>query len=175
MDMVSYNFSRISIGHQAQINKTRLGGQIGDIGYPDLFGGLRNNLITSRFKQVRVSSKSMMAVSGFVVSAFARNQLTVLSEDIKEPVSSGLQGRVTALAHQPMQLACTQAGLMQAHFTNKIQYALSLLLTLISMTNPFVISLRGNSQKLASPGNRQTFDLPLFEDLPDRFFTTVTP
>jgi hypothetical protein len=47
----------------------------------------------------------------------------------------------------------------------------------LSVTNPvsLVIRLSGNAQKLASPANTQALDLPLGEDLPDRFFTIETP
>lgn len=39
----------------------------------------------------------------------------------------------------------------------------------------FVVRLPGYAQKLASPLNTQALDLPLGEDLPDRFFTIETP
>jgi len=74
-----------------------------------------------------------------------------------------------------VQLACTQTRLAHPDLLNKLNHPIRLALFAISSSIALVVSLSADPQKLTSPGNAQSCDLTLREDLPDRFFTTETP
>jgi hypothetical protein len=74
-----------------------------------------------------------------------------------------------------MQLASAQPGHLKTCFQDKTQHFLSMTGLRVISPVSFVVRLPGYAQKLASPLNAQALDLPLGEDLPDRFFTIETP
>lgn len=74
-----------------------------------------------------------------------------------------------------MQLARAQPRHLKSGFQYKPQHFVSMAGLRVVDTISLVVRLPGYAQKLASPDDAQTLDLPLGEDLPDRFFTTETP
>jgi hypothetical protein len=67
MNVMSYDLSRVGIGHQTQVDKSTVSGQIGDISHPDLLSCVGLNLRTACFEQIGVAAKSMVTVRGLVV------------------------------------------------------------------------------------------------------------
>lgn len=74
-----------------------------------------------------------------------------------------------------MQLARAQPRHLKTGFQYKSQHFVSMAGLRVIDPISLVVSLPGDTQKLASPDDAQALDLPLGEDLPDRFFTTETP
>jgi len=74
-----------------------------------------------------------------------------------------------------MQLARAQPRHLKSGIEYKPQHFLSMAGLRVVDTISLVVRLPGDAQKLASPDDAQALDLPLGEDLPDRFFTTETP
>jgi len=117
----------------------------------------------------------MMAVRGLVIRTLTRHQFTRLPQDREQAISPHLQRCFSFDMQQMVQLARSQPGLATALFQDKIQNVLIVFGACLVCPNTFVISLARNPYEQASPGNTQAFDLPLREDLPDRFFTMETP
>ena len=117
----------------------------------------------------------MMTVSRLVVRTLARNQLTTGSEDIEESISPHRSCKFRFGLHQTVQLARAQPRHLKSGFQYKSEHSVSMADSLIVDPVSLVVRLPGYPQKLASPDDTQALDLPLGEDLPDRFFTTETP
>lgn len=120
-------------------------------------------------------AEAMMTVSGLVIGALAWNQLAAVSQDIEQPIATDCALQFRLGLHKAMQLASAQSRHLKTCFQDKTQYFLGMADLRVISPVSLVIRLPGNAQKLASPANTQALDLPLGEDLPDRFFTMETP
>lgn len=119
--------------------------------------------------------EAMKALSCLVIRPLGQHQQAMLPQDLKQPVSPDLDPPIRLAMQQVVQLSRTQAGLAHPDLLNKLNDTIRLARLAISNSITFVVSLSADTQKLTSPGNAQSCDLALREDLPDRFFTTETP
>ena len=91
MNVMSHDLSGVCIGHQTQVDKSAVSGQIGDISHPDLLSCVRLNLLTADFEQIRMAAKPMVAVSRLVVRPFGRNQHMGLAQNAEQRIAPNLQ------------------------------------------------------------------------------------
>ncbi len=102
--------SRERVGNQAYVSDALLGRQVGYICHPDLLRACGSDLIGTRFEPVRMSTEAMMAIGCFVISAFACNQLAVVSQNIEQPISAYRLRQFRFGLHKTVQLAGAQPG-----------------------------------------------------------------
>ena len=88
MHMMAYDLARVGVCHQTHINHAFLCRQIGYVCNPDLLWPIGHNLLLTRFEQVRMAAKAVMAVCRFVLSPFAHNQFSSVAQDAKQAVSA---------------------------------------------------------------------------------------
>ena len=175
MYMMANYFARERISNQAYVGDALLGRKIGYIRHPDLFRARGCDLVRAGFEPVRMSTEAMMTVSSLVISAFTWNQLSMVSQNVEQSIPAHRLCQFRFGLHKTMQLASAQPGHLKACLQHKSQHPLRMAGLRIVSSIALVVRLPRDAQKLASPGNAQAFDLPLGEDLPDRFFTTETP
>src|SRR5690606_36115178 len=62
--VMANDLAGVSIGDQAQIERAAVAGKVRDIGYPDMLGRRRSNLLGARFEQIGVAVKAVKAMGG---------------------------------------------------------------------------------------------------------------
>jgi len=91
VNVMSDDLSGVRIGHQAQVDKSTLSGQISDISHPYLFSSVGLNLLTAGLKQIWVAAKPMVALSSLVVRPLGRNQHMGLAQNTEQRIATDLQ------------------------------------------------------------------------------------
>ncbi len=147
----------------------------GNIGDPDLFWLKGGNLFRAGFQQIRMPVKAMMAVGGFVICPFHGYQEPVFTQQVKQTVPSDIQRFIGLSIQQIVQFTRTDSWLTAPGTGNKIKNLSMMLLPFITSCIVLVPRLSAVPQELACTRNCYFGGLTLREDLPGRFFTTLTP
>lgn len=124
MHMMADYFARERISDQTYISDALLSRQVGYIRHPDLFRARGSDLVRAGFEPVRMSTEAMMTVSSLVISTFAWNQLSMVSQNIEQPISAYRLRQFRFGLHKTMQLAGAQPGHLKACLQHKPQYPL---------------------------------------------------
>jgi hypothetical protein len=88
MHMMANYFSRERISDQAYVSDTLFGRQVGYIRHPNLFRARGSDLVRAGFEPVWMSTEAMMAIGSLVISAFAWDQLSMVSQNIEQSISA---------------------------------------------------------------------------------------
>ncbi len=127
------------------------------------------------FQQIRMPVKAMMAVGGFVICPFHGYQEPVFTQQIKQTVPSDIQRFIGLHVQQIVQFTRTDSRLAAPGTGNKIKNLSMMLLPFITSCIVLVPRLSAVPQELTCTRNCYFGGLTLREDLPGRFFTTLTP
>jgi len=173
--MVTHNFSGTGIRDQTQISRAAAQRKVSNIGDPDLLWLKGSNLFRAGFQQVRMPVKAMMAVSGFVICPFHWHQKPVFIQQAKQTVPSDFQPFTGLSVQQIVQFTCTDSRLTTPDAGNKIKDMSMLFLSFCASCIVLIPRLSAVPQKLACTRNGYFWGRTLREDLPGRFFTTLTP
>ncbi|EHC91488.1 hypothetical protein LTSESEN_1520 [Salmonella enterica subsp. enterica serovar Senftenberg str. A4-543] len=119
--------------------------------------------------------KAMMAVGGFVICPFHGYQEPVFTQQIKQTIPSDIQRFIGLHVQQIVQFTRTDSRLTAPGTGNKIKNLSMMLLPFITSCIVLVPRLSAVPQELACTRNCYFGGLTLREDLPGRFFTTLTP
>lgn len=117
----------------------------------------------------------MMAISGFVICPFHWHQEPVFIQQVKQTVSSDVQHFIGLSVQQVVQFTRTDSRLTAPDTGNKLK---NLSMMFLSFSVPCIVlvpRLSAVPQELACTRNGYFCGCTLREDLPDRFFTTLTP
>ena len=83
MDVIAHDLAGIRISHQAQVNESVVGGQVGDVGHPDLLRCAGLKLLTAGLEQIGVTAKPVVAVCGLVVRPLRTYKHVRLAQNAK--------------------------------------------------------------------------------------------
>ena len=117
----------------------------------------------------------MMAVGGFVICPFHWHQKLVFIQQVKQTVPSDIQRVIGLNVQQIVQFTCTDSRLTAPDTGNKIKNLSMMLQPFITSCVVLVPRLSAVPQELTCTRNCYFGGLTLREDLPGRFFTTLTP
>ncbi|EHJ80921.1 hypothetical protein LTSEBAI_4301 [Salmonella enterica subsp. enterica serovar Baildon str. R6-199] len=117
----------------------------------------------------------MMAVGGFVICPFHGYHEPVFTQQIKQTVPSDIQRFIGLHVQQIVQFTRTDSRLAAPGTGNKIKNLSMMLLPFITSCIVLVPRLSAVPQELTCTRNCYFGGLTLREDLPGRFFTTLTP
>lgn len=173
--MVTHDFSGAGISDQTQISRAAAQRKISYISDSDLLWLKGGNLIRAGFQRIRMPVKAMMAVGGFVICPFHWHQKLVFIQQVKQTVPSDIQRVIGLNVQQIVQFTRTDSRLTTPDAGNKIK---NLSMMFLAFSAPCVVlipCLSAVSQELAYAGNGYFWGRTLREDLPGRFFTTLTP
>lgn len=174
-NMVAHNFSGAGIGDQTQIGRTIAQWKVSNIGDPDLFWFKSGNLFRAWFKQVWMSVEAMMTVGSFVICPFYWHQESVFIEQVKQAVSPDIQPFIGLSVQQIVQLTRTDSGLTASDTGNKIKNLSMMFLPFSAPCVVLIPCLSAVSQEQTCTRHSYFGGRTLREDLPDRFFTILTP
>ena len=124
MHMMADYFARKCISDQTYVSDALLGRQVGYICNPDLFRPRGSDLIRAGFEPVRMSTEAMMTVGSLVISTFAWDQLSMVSQNIEQPIAAYRLRQLRFGLHKAVQLAGTQPGHFKACLQHKSQHPL---------------------------------------------------
>ena len=173
--MVAHDFSGAGISDQAQISRAAAQRKISYISDPDLLWFKGGDLSRARFQQIRMPVKAMMAVGGFVICPFHWHKEPVFIQQVKQTITSDIQPFIGLSIQQVVQFTRTDSRLTTPDAGNKIK---NLSMMFLAFSAPGVVlipCLPAVPQELAYAGNGYFWGRTLREDLPGRFFTTLTP
>lgn len=117
--------------------------------------------------------KAMMKVGGFVICPFHGNQEPVFIQQVKQAVPPYSQCFTGLSVQLVVQFTSTDSRLSGSG--NKIKNLSMILLLFITSCFVLVPRLSALPQELTCTRNCYFWRLTLREDLPGRFFTTLTP
>lgn len=119
--------------------------------------------------------KAMMAVSGFVIYPFHWHQEPVFIQQVKQTVSSDIQHFIGLSVQQIVQFTRTDSRLTTPDSGNKLKNLSMMFLSFYASCVVLIPRLSAVPQELACTRNSYFWGRTLREDLPGRFFTTLTP
>ena len=173
--MVTHDFSGAGIGDQTQISRAAAQRKVSYISDPDLLWLKGGNLLRAGFQQIRMPVKAMMAVSGFVICPFHWHQEPVFIQQVKQTVSSDIQHFIGLSVQQIVQFTRTDSRLTTPDSGNKLKNLSMMFLSFYASCVVLIPRLSAVPQELACTRNSYFWGRTLREDLPGRFFTTLTP
>ncbi|VEB96194.1 Uncharacterised protein [Cedecea lapagei] len=174
-DMVTHDFSGAGIRDQTQISRAAAQRKISYISDPDLLWLKGGDLFRAGFQQIRMPVKAMMAVGGFVICPFHWHQKPVFIHQVKQTVSSNIQPFIGLSVQQIVQFTRTDSRLTAPDAGNKIKNLSMMFLPFSAPCVVLIPCLSAVPQELAYACNGYFWGRTLREDLPGRFFTTLTP
>ena len=173
--MVTHDFSGAGISDQTQISRAAAQRKVSYISDPDLFWFKGGSLFRAGFQQIRMPVKSMMAVGGFVICPFHWHQEPVFAQQSKQTVPSDIQPFADLSVQQIVQLTRTDSGLTTSDTGNKIKNLSMMFLPFSAPCVVLIPCLSAVSQEQTCTRHSYFGGRTLREDLPGRFFTTLTP
>lgn len=160
---------------QTQIDRAASQWKVSNIGDPDLFWFKDGNPFRAGLQQVRMPVKAMMAVGSCVIYPFHRYQKPVFTQQAEQTVTPDIQHVIGLSVQQIGQFTRTVPRLTTPDTRNKLK---NLSMMFLSFSAPCVVlipCLSAVSQELTCTRNGYFWGRTLHEDLPGRFFTTLTP